>query len=73
MTALTGLGDGAPSALTGGVSMPVAGGGGIADAVRALDAAGIAIGDIATRRPTLDDVFLNLTGRVAVDEQEETE
>jgi ABC-2 type transport system ATP-binding protein len=53
--------------------MPVAGGGGIADAVRALDAAGIAIGDIATRRPTLDDVFLNLTGRVAVDEQEETE
>jgi ABC-2 type transport system ATP-binding protein len=63
LTALTGLGDGAPSALDGGVSMPVAGGGGVADAVRALDAAGIAIGDIATRRPTLDDVFLNLTGR----------
>jgi ABC-2 type transport system ATP-binding protein len=73
VTALAGLGDGTPSALDGGVSMPVAGRGVVADAVRALDAAGIAIGDIATRRPTLDDVFLSLTGRVAVDEQEETE
>jgi len=73
VTALAGLGDGAPSALEGVVSIPVAGGGGAADAVRALDAAGIAIGDIATRRPTLDDVFLNLTGHVAVEEQEETE
>jgi ABC-2 type transport system ATP-binding protein len=73
VTALAGLGNGAPSALDGVVSMPVAGGGGVADAVRALDAAGIAIGDVATRRPTLDDVFLNLTGHVAVDDQEETE
>jgi ABC-2 type transport system ATP-binding protein len=73
VTALAGLGDGAPSALDGVVSMPVAGGGDVADAVRALDAAGIAIGDIATRRPTLDDVFLKLTGRVAVADQEETE
>jgi ABC-2 type transport system ATP-binding protein len=73
VAALAGLGDGAPSALDGVVSMPVAGGGDVADAVRALDAAGIAIGDIATRRPTLDDVFLKLTGRVAVAEQEETE
>jgi ABC-2 type transport system ATP-binding protein len=39
-----------------------------------LDKAGIAIGDIATRRPTLDDVFLKLTGHAAVDaEEEETE
>ena len=73
VTALAGLGDGAPSAVDGVVSMPVAGGGGIAEAVRALDAAGIAIGDIATRRPTLDDVFLELTGHAAVDQQEETE
>lgn len=73
VAALAGLGDGASSALDGVVSMPVAGGGDVAEAVRALDAAGIAIGDIATRRPTLDDVFLKLTGRVAVAEQEETE
>ena len=37
--------------------------GAIADAVRRLDDAGIAIDDIAIRRPTLDDVFLTLTGR----------
>jgi ABC-2 type transport system ATP-binding protein len=72
VTALAGLGDGTPSALDGTVSLPVAAGGGVADAVRALDAAGIAIGDIATRRPTLDDVFLELTGHVAVAEEEET-
>ena len=72
VTALAGLSDAAATALDGVVSMPVAGGG-VADAVRALDAAGIAIGDIATRRPTLDDVFLKLTGHVAVDEEDETE
>jgi ABC-2 type transport system ATP-binding protein len=33
--------------------------------VRDLDDAGIAIDDIALRRPTLDDVFLSLTGHAA--------
>jgi ABC-2 type transport system ATP-binding protein len=37
--------------------------GAIAGAVRALDEAGVGIDDIAIRRPTLDDVFLTLTGR----------
>ena len=37
----------------------------VADAVRALDDAGVTIDDIAVRRPTLDDVFLTLTGRPA--------
>ena len=37
--------------------------GAIAQAVRRLDGAGIEIDDIAVRRPTLDDVFLTLTGR----------
>jgi ABC-2 type transport system ATP-binding protein len=73
VAALAGVGDGAPSALDDVVSMPVAAGDGVADAVRALDAAGIAIGDIATRRPTLDDVFLELTGHAAVDAEEESE
>ena len=31
-------------------------------AVQALRGAGVAIDDIALRRPTLDDVFLTLTG-----------
>jgi ABC-2 type transport system ATP-binding protein len=33
--------------------------------VRELDAAGIAVDDVALRRPTLDEVFLNLTGHTA--------
>jgi ABC-2 type transport system ATP-binding protein len=37
----------------------------VVDAVRRLDAAGVEIEDIAVRRPTLDDVFLTLTGRAA--------
>jgi ABC-2 type transport system ATP-binding protein len=37
----------------------------IAAAVRRLDEAGIGIEDVAIHRPTLDDVFLGLTGRAA--------
>ncbi len=69
--ALAALGDGAPSVRDGVVSLPVAKGGAVAAAVRALDGAGIAIGDIATRRPTLDDVFLQLTGHATADTEEE--
>jgi ABC-2 type transport system ATP-binding protein len=39
--------------------------GAIVAAVRRLDDAGVDVDDIALRRPTLDDVFLALTGRVA--------
>jgi len=39
--------------------------GAIAEAVRRLDGAGIGIDDVAVRRPTLDDVFIKLTGRAA--------
>jgi ABC-2 type transport system ATP-binding protein len=39
--------------------------GAIADAVRRLNEAGIGIDDVAMRRPTLDDVFLKLTGHAA--------
>ncbi|MFG2139093.1 ATP-binding cassette domain-containing protein [Streptomyces sp. NPDC048650] len=34
----------------------------LTDAVRVLDGAGIEVADIALRRPTLDEVFLHLTG-----------
>jgi ABC-2 type transport system ATP-binding protein len=37
----------------------------IVEAVRRLDEAGVGVEDIALRRPTLDDVFLALTGHVA--------
>lgn len=39
--------------------------GAIVDAVRRLDQAGVGVDDISLRRPTLDDVFLALTGHVA--------
>ncbi|MFZ3561267.1 ATP-binding cassette domain-containing protein [Streptomyces sp. BH055] len=39
--------------------------GGIADLVYLLKNAGIEVGDVAVRRPTLDEVFLKVTGRAA--------
>jgi ABC-2 type transport system ATP-binding protein len=46
--------------------MPVSGGAAVlTDALRALDAAHIALDDVGLRRPTLDDVFLSLTGHAA--------
>ncbi|HWX44253.1 MAG TPA: ATP-binding cassette domain-containing protein [Solirubrobacteraceae bacterium] len=38
---------------------------GLADVVRELDAAGVELDDLSLRRPTLDDVFLTLTGHEA--------
>ena len=46
--------------------------GAIAEAVRRLDDAGVGVEDVAVRRPTLDDVFISLTGHAAeVAEEEE--
>jgi ABC-2 type transport system ATP-binding protein len=45
-------------------------GGAIVEAVRLLDDAGVGVEDIALRRPTLDDVFLALTGHAAEAEDE---
>ncbi len=48
------------------VVVPTSGGSrAVVEAVRLLDEAQITIADIALRRPTLDDVFLSLTGRSA--------
>ena len=41
----------------------------LVDTVRRLDAEGIRLSDIQLRRPTLDDVFLTLTGRAAEDRE----
>jgi ABC-2 type transport system ATP-binding protein len=43
----------------------------LADVVREFDAAGIGLDDLAVRRPTLDDVFLTLTGHAAQVEERE--
>jgi daunorubicin resistance ABC transporter ATP-binding subunit len=51
---------------TGVVTVPIADGvASLAEVVRRLDAAGVVLADLALRRPTLDDVFLALTGRPA--------
>jgi ABC-2 type transport system ATP-binding protein len=48
----------------GKVTVRVSHGAGVlADIVRLMDASGLEIGDLALRKPTLDDVFLTLTGR----------
>ena len=39
--------------------------------VRTLDDAGIDVTDVVVRRPTLDDVFLQLTGHRAEDETDD--
>ncbi|MEU4394798.1 ATP-binding cassette domain-containing protein [Kribbella sp. NPDC023855] len=47
------------------VTMPAPGGSdALVTVIRTLDGAGIRIADIGLRRPTLDDVFLSLTGHV---------
>jgi ABC-2 type transport system ATP-binding protein len=43
----------------------------VANALRRLDEAGIEVSDLALRRPTLDDVFLGLTGHAAEHEERE--
>ena len=56
------------------VQAPVTGGGvKVVDAVRVLDAASIVIKEIQLRRPTLDDVFLTLTGHHAEETKVEEE
>jgi ABC-2 type transport system ATP-binding protein len=55
-----------PSVDDGVVRVPLRGrSGAIAEAVRRLDGAGVGIDDIAMHRPTLDDVFISLTGHAA--------
>jgi ABC-2 type transport system ATP-binding protein len=44
----------------------------LADVVRDFDAAGLELDDLAVRRPTLDDVFLTLTGHAAEVREEAT-
>ena len=60
---------GEPAIEEGRVSAPVSGGSTVlVNAIRALDVAGIEVSDLLLRRPTLDDVFMTLTGHAAEEE-----
>jgi ABC-2 type transport system ATP-binding protein len=51
---------------TGEVSLPATGGTSmLADVVRRMDAAGIVLAELGLKQPTLDDVFLAITGHTA--------
>jgi ABC-2 type transport system ATP-binding protein len=73
--AVLGLGPGGGKAdnNTGDITIPVGADGTaiLVDAVRRLDGEGIRLADIGLRRPTLDDVFLSLTGHTAEGAEEE--
>jgi ABC-2 type transport system ATP-binding protein len=76
MTAVADVGEGEPHAdeATGRISIGVgsAGSDALVAAVRALDTAGVDVQGLTIRRPSLDDVFLAVTGHAAeeVEEQE---
>ncbi|MFJ3900721.1 ATP-binding cassette domain-containing protein [Streptomyces sp. NPDC090025] len=54
------------------LTVPVTGGAKLlAEVIRDLDAVGVEIDDIGLRRPTLDDVFISLTGHAAEQEEDE--
>ena len=55
------------------LTAPIAGGAQtLTEVLRALDSDDVALQDVGLRRPTLDDVFLSLTGHVAEGENEDT-
>lgn len=65
---LAGVSEGSVSSdlRTRSVTVPVRGGATVlVEALRQLDAAGVVLDDVGLRRPTLDDVFLSLTGHAA--------
>ncbi|GAB2561500.1 ATP-binding cassette domain-containing protein [Nocardia heshunensis] len=80
VTAADALGDLVPDAvraeLDGGdrLSIPAPDGAGtLSEALRRLDSAGVRLADIGLRRPSLDDVFLTLTGHSGTKEHSDPE
>jgi ABC-2 type transport system ATP-binding protein len=74
IAALADIAEARPSYDDGVVHAPIRRRSGIiAEAVRRLDDAGVGIDDIAVRRPTLDDVFIALTGHKAEEASTESE
>ena len=54
-----------PTGTHASASVPLRQGTTTPQVVRALDAAGVEVGEVSVARPTLDDVFLTLTGHAA--------
>ena len=76
VSSISAIGSGAPitDEVARKILLPVSDGSkSLLEAVRRLDEAKIEIEDIALRRPTLDDVFLSLTGHIAQEQVEETQ
>jgi ABC-2 type transport system ATP-binding protein len=74
LAALAPMSDEAPTAEGSIVRVGVRSrGGSIVEAVRRLSDAGVDVDDLALRRPTLDDVFLALTGHAAEEDGAEEE
>jgi ABC-2 type transport system ATP-binding protein len=72
IAALEPLASESPALVDGALRVPLhARRGAIAAAVRRLDEVGVGVDDVALHRPTLDDVFLTLTGRAAAERAEE--
>jgi ABC-2 type transport system ATP-binding protein len=72
LASLASISDGQPFAEDGLIRVPLRDRrGAIAEAVRRLDEARVGIDDIALRSPTLDDVFLTLTGHTAETQEED--
>ena len=58
-----------PTRRAGRISLPVRHGAGtLAEVVRRIDGAGLEVAELSLHRPSLDDVFLTLTGRRAADD-----
>ncbi|MBL1097903.1 ATP-binding cassette domain-containing protein [Streptomyces coffeae] len=55
------------------VQAPLSDGGSLADLLHTLRESGVQIGDVSVRRPTLDDVFLAVTGHAAHSAEPETD
>ena len=71
ISALAEMASGQPTCAGNVVTLPIERrDGSIARAVRSLDALGVEVDDLAIRRPTLDDVFISLTGHAAEHEGE---
>jgi ABC-2 type transport system ATP-binding protein len=74
-TALSGIGTESPQVdeKTGVIKIPVGTEGAslLVEVVRRLDDGGVKLSDLALHRPTLDDVFLKLTGHAAEEEPED--
>ncbi|MFF4210040.1 ATP-binding cassette domain-containing protein [Streptomyces sp. NPDC001796] len=67
-----GKGDATVEEHTRKLTVPVTGGAKLlAEIIRELDSRGIEMDDVGLRRPTLDDVFLSLTGHAAEEKPEE--